>query len=89
MTLRVNVLPENVGQSSPKWLKTCYPLRLPIMPNFIEIGQNQLGEKHYKSWASDKKFFCHGQKRDYLSAIGATKKAKTLTALHSMYIGKK
>jgi len=31
------VLPENVGQISPKSLKTCYPLRTAIMPNFIEI----------------------------------------------------
>jgi len=29
------VLPENVDQSSPKLLMTCYPLRLPIMPYFI------------------------------------------------------
>jgi len=35
-----NVLPEKVGQSSPKSLKTCYPLRAPIMPNFIEIGHS-------------------------------------------------
>jgi len=36
------VLPEKVGQSSPKSLKTCYPLRPLITPNFIEIRQSSL-----------------------------------------------
>jgi len=31
-----------VGQSSPKFFRGCYPLRPPIMPNFIEIGQTSL-----------------------------------------------
>jgi len=39
---RVFVLPEKVGQSSPKFFRRCYPLRPPIMPNFIEIGQTSL-----------------------------------------------
>jgi len=33
------VLPEKVGQNSPKLLKTCYPIKPPIMPNFIETGE--------------------------------------------------
>ena len=49
------MLPEKVGQSSPKLLKTCYPLRLHIMPNFIEIGQTSLEKSVRKNWASDKK----------------------------------
>jgi len=36
------VLPIKVGQSSPKFFRGCYPLRPPIMPNFIEIGQTRL-----------------------------------------------
>jgi len=32
------VLPEKVDQNSPKSLETCYPLKHPIVPNFIEIG---------------------------------------------------
>jgi len=36
------VLSEKVGQSSPKISMRCYPLRPPIMPNFIEIGQTSL-----------------------------------------------
>jgi len=36
------VLPEKVGQNSPKLLKTCYPLKLHIMPNFIKIGETTL-----------------------------------------------
>ena len=36
------VLPEKVGQSSPKIFRGCYPLRPLIMPNFIVIGQTSL-----------------------------------------------
>jgi len=36
------VLPEKVGQSSPKNFRDSTPLRPPIMPNFIEIGQTSL-----------------------------------------------
>jgi len=50
------VLPEKVGQSTPKSLKTCYPLRPPIIPNFIEIGQTSLEKSVTKNWASDKFF---------------------------------
>jgi len=39
---QIFVLPEKVGQSLPKLLKTCYPLRPPIIPNFIEIVQTSL-----------------------------------------------
>jgi len=45
------VLPKKVDQSSPKFFRGCYPLRPPIMPNFIEIGQTSLetgvGRKNY------------------------------------------
>jgi len=36
------VLPEKVGQNLPKSLKTCYPVKPPIVPNFIEIGETTL-----------------------------------------------
>ena len=49
------VLPEKVGQSSPKSLKTCYPLRRPIMPNFIEIGQTSLEKSVTKFRSRTKK----------------------------------
>jgi len=44
-----NCAPKKVGQNSPKLLKACYPLKPPIIPNFIEISENHLGEKHYKN----------------------------------------
>ena len=31
-----------MGQSSPKFFRGCYPVRPPIMPTFIEIGQTSL-----------------------------------------------
>jgi len=55
--------PRNVGQSSSKLLKTCYPLRPLIMPNFIEISQTSL-EKSVKKrylFSPSRRFFCHGQ----------------------------
>jgi len=37
------------GPKFTKTLKTCYPLKIPIMPNFIKIGETMhLGEKRYK-----------------------------------------
>ena len=53
------------------------------MPNFIEIGQTSL-EKSFKKrylFGPSRRFFRHGQKRDYLSRVsqrarGATKKKK-------------
>jgi len=74
------VLPEKVGQSSPKSFKTCCPLRLPIMPNFIEIGQTSL-EKSVTEiglWTKKNYFVTDGQNVNYLSrasqhARGATK----------------
>jgi len=55
------------------------------MPNFIDIGQTSL-EMGGVNWASDKKLFCHGQKRDYLSrdsqcARGATKNTNNVRNL--------
>ena len=41
------LLPEKVGQSSLNFFRGCYPLRPPIKPNFIEIGQTSL-EKSVK-----------------------------------------
>jgi len=63
------VLPEKVGQSSPKSLKTCYPLRPPIVPNFIKISQTNLEKSVTKIGPRTKKNVCHGQKRDYLVAL--------------------
>ena len=37
-----NLCSQKVGQSSPKIFRGTYPLRPPIMPNFIEIGQTSL-----------------------------------------------
>jgi len=37
-----NLCSPKVGQNSPKSLKTYYPLKPPIMPNFIEIGETTL-----------------------------------------------
>ena len=86
--LWVNVLPENVGQSSPKFFSGCYPVRPPIMPNFIKIGQSSL-EKSIKKcylFGPSRRFFCHWQKRDYLSRIsqrarGATKNGEKKCAV--------
>jgi len=58
------------------------PLRPPIMPNFIEIGQTRLEKsikKRYLFGLSRHFFVTVGQKRDYLSRVsqrarGATKK---------------
>jgi len=57
--------------SPKKWTKIhqnffrgCYPLRSPIMPNFIKIGQTSL-EKSVKNrylFGPSQHFFCHGQK---------------------------
>jgi len=41
------VFPKKVGQSLPKIFRGCYPLRPPIMPDFIEIGQTSF-EKSIK-----------------------------------------
>jgi len=41
-TIKKFVLYEKVDQSSPKFFTGCYPLRPPIMPNFIKIGQTSL-----------------------------------------------
>jgi len=62
------VLLEKVGQSLPKFFRGCYPLRPPIMPNFIEIGQTSL-EIGGSIGPQTKKinFVTNGQKRDYLS----------------------
>jgi len=49
-------LPEKVDQSSPKSLKTCYPLRHPITLNFIEIGQTSLEKSVTKSGSRTKNF---------------------------------
>jgi len=64
-------------------LRTCYPLRTPIIPNFIEIGQTSLEKSVTKIGPRTKKFLfvTDGQKRDYLSrdsqrARGATKNSK-------------
>ena len=62
------VLPENVGKSSPKSLKTCYPLRPPIIPNFTEIGQTSLEKSVTKIGPRTKFFFVtDGQKRNYFA----------------------
>jgi len=58
-----------VGQSSPKFFRGCYPVRLPIMPNFIEIGHTSL-EKWGVIGPWSQNFFhfvTDGQKCNYLS----------------------
>ena len=73
--------PQKSGPSSPKFFRGFYPLRAPIMPNFIEIGQTSL-EKGGGVIGPRTQFFFYfvtdRQKRDYLSrnsqcARGATK----------------
>jgi len=56
------VLPEKVGQSSPKIFRGCYPLRPPIMPNFIEIGQTSLeiGVGRKKNFHTQTEGLTHG-----------------------------
>jgi len=69
--------PEKVGQSSPKSLKTCYPIRPPIMPNFIEIGQTSLEKSVPNLCLGQKNFFVtDGQKRDYLSRARSVREAR-------------
>ena len=68
-------------KSGPKFTKITsdlLPCKTPHHAKFHRDQLNQLGEKHYKNWALYKKFFCHGQKHDYLSraselARGTTK----------------
>jgi len=68
------------------------PVKPPIEPNFIEIGQTSLEKSAKKSYlfGPSRHFFCHGQKRDYLSrasqrARGATKnKSWRMTAILKM-----
>jgi len=50
------VLPEKVGRSSPKFFRGCYPLRLPIMPNFIEISQSSLEKRVRKLFGPSGRF---------------------------------
>jgi len=85
------VLPEKVGRSSPKNFRGCYPLRPPIVPNFIEIGQTS-SEKSVKnvtfSVLPDVFFVTDGQKRDYLSRVsqsarGATKNSDYIVTLYA------
>ena len=74
--------PQKVGQSSPKFFRGCYPLRPPIVPNFIEIGQTSLEIE-----VGGKKISTHRQTNthtapDWLSrtsqhARGATKNVKS------------
>jgi len=64
------VHPEKVGESSPKHFSGCYPLRPPIMPHFIEIGQTNLEIRGCQLGLGPNFFFysvTDGQKRDYLS----------------------
>jgi len=57
------VLPK-VCQNSPKSLKTCYALKPPIMPNFIEIGETTL-EKSVRKFFTP--FTILAPQRDLLS----------------------
>jgi len=79
-TIKKFVFPEKVGQSSPKFFRGCYPLRPLIMPNFIEIGQTSL-EKSVKKrylFGPSRHFFCHRQKRDYLSRACSVREARLI-----------
>jgi len=63
--------------SPKKWAKVhqknfrgCYPVRRPIVPNFIEISQTSLEKsvkKRYLFGPSRRFLVTDGQKRDYLS----------------------
>jgi len=75
------VLPYKVGQSSPKIFRGCYPLRIPIMPNFIEIGQTSLEKSVTKigPWTKKLYFITDGQKCDYLSRARSVQEARLKT----------
>ena len=47
---QIFVLPEKVGQNSPKSLKAYYPLKSFIMPNFMEIGETTLEKSITKNF---------------------------------------
>jgi len=70
-----------VGQSSPKIFRGCYPLRIPIMPNFIEIGQTSLEKSVTKigPWTKKLYFITDGQKCDYLSRARSVQEARLKT----------
>jgi len=60
------------------------------MPNFIEIGQTSL-EKSVNFSVLPDIFFCHGQKRDYMSRVSqrvrdATKKAEPFWILMKLEV---
>ena len=75
------VLPKKWAEFHQKNFMECYPLRPPIMPNFIQIGQTSLEKsikKRYLFGPFRRFFVMDGQKCDYLSrcsqrARGATK----------------
>jgi len=74
------LLAKSVGQSSPNFFRGCYPLRPPIMPNFIEIGQTSLEKsvkKRYLFGPSGHFFVMDGQKRDYLSRVSQRARGAT------------
>ena len=60
LTQKKFVLPEKVGQCSPKFFRGCYLLRPPIMSNFIEIGQTSLEKGGGSLDLGQKKLFCNG-----------------------------
>ena len=58
-----------MDQSSPIFFKYCYPLRPPIMPNFIEIGQTSLEKSVKKRYLFGPSRHFLSRKRDYLSRV--------------------
>ena len=88
--------------SPKKWAKVhqnffrgCYPLRPPIMPNFIEIGQTSLeiGICRKKNFHTHTDRLTHTRHPDWLSrasqhARGATKNAATIVRRHLQQIKK-
>jgi len=61
-TINKFVISKKVDQSSPNFFKGCYPLRTPIMPNFIKIGQTSLEKSVKKRYSILRDiFFCLGR----------------------------
>ena len=77
--------PEKVGESSPKIFRGCYPLRPPIMPNFIEIGQTSLETWGCKLGPGQKFFFILSQTDRNVTTWVATRSVRE-ARLKTIYI---
>ena len=78
-TIKKICAPRESAPNFSKNFRGCYPLRPPIMPNLIEIGQTSLEKGGALGLGQKNYFVTDGQKRDYLSVREARLKTdKTL-----------